>query len=100
LAKVYPSSATGFIGLVDEARGLHRFSKKKAVNVSFLTDQIDRWYERFQIAGVEIKDSLEDAEAIPVRAFVGYDPAGYFIEFDTFLKDPRNKRILEVLGQK
>lgn len=98
-AKLYPASTTGFIGLVDEARGLHRFSEKKAVNVSFLTDQIDRWYERFQAAGIEIKDILEDAEAIPVRAFVGYDPAGYFIEFDTFLKDPRNIRILEVLGR-
>ncbi len=100
LAKVYPASATGFIGLVDEARGLHRFSEKKAVNVSFLTDQIDTWYERFQDKGVEIKDPLEDVQTIPVRAFVGYDPAGYFIEFDTFLEDPKNRRIQEILGQK
>ena len=58
------------------------------------------WYERFLDNGVEIKDHLEDGATIPVRAFVGYDPAGYFIEFDSFLKDPRNIRILEVLGQK
>ncbi|NOR14220.1 MAG: hypothetical protein GQ544_00800 [Candidatus Aminicenantes bacterium] len=100
LAKIYPASATGFIGLVDEARGLHRFSDKKAVNVSFLTDQIDAWYERFQEKGVEIKDPLEDVQTIPVRAFVGYDPAGYYIEFDTFLEDPKNRRIQEILGQK
>jgi hypothetical protein len=96
-AKVYSSSSTGFIGLVDEAQGLHRFSEKKAVNVSFLTDQVDEWYKRFLEKGVSIKDPLEDASAIPVRAFVGYDPAGYFIEFDTFLEDPRNMKILRNL---
>lgn len=96
-AKVYSSSSSGFIGLVDEAQGLHRFSEKKAVNVSFLTDQIDEWYARFLEKGVTIKDPLADASAIPVRAFVGYDPAGYFIEFDTFLEDPRNTKILRNL---
>lgn len=25
------------------------------------------------------------------------DPAGYFIEFDQFLKDPKNQRILQLL---
>jgi catechol 2,3-dioxygenase-like lactoylglutathione lyase family enzyme len=100
LAKLYPSSPTGFIGLVDETRGLHRFSEKKAVNVSFLTDEIDAWYERLRSRGVLIKDPLEDSESIPVRAFVGYDPAGYYIEFDTFLEDPRNLRIREVITQK
>lgn len=97
--KVYSSSKSGFIGLVDEAQGLHRFSEKKAVNVSFLTDRVDEWYARFQEKGVSIKDPLEDASSFPVRAFVGYDPAGYFIEFDTFLDDPRNIRILELLRQ-
>jgi predicted enzyme related to lactoylglutathione lyase len=98
-AKVYSSSRSGFIGLVDEAQGLHRFSEKKAVNVSFFTDEIDAWYARFLEKGVSIKDPLEDASGIPVRAFVGYDPAGYFIEFDTFLDDPRNTKILSYLGR-
>ena len=40
-AKVYQGSHTGFIGLVDERRGMHRWSEKKAVNVSFLIDDID-----------------------------------------------------------
>jgi len=98
-AKVYSSSASGFIGLVDEAQGLHRFSDKKAVNVSFFTDQIDEWYARFLEKGISIKDPLEDASGIPVRAFVGYDPAGYFVEFDTFLEDSRNTKILEYLAR-
>jgi len=96
-AKVYSSSPTGFIGLVDESQGLHRFTPKKAVNVSFLTDQIEEWYEHLKKKGVNIKDPLEEMESIPVRAFVAYDPAGYFIEFDQFLPDPKNQRILELL---
>ena len=96
-AKVYSSSPSGFIGLVDEAQGLHRFTPEKAVNVSFLTDQIDEWYTQLQAKRVIIKDPLENLESIPVKAFVAYDPAGYYIEFDQFLEDPKNKRILEIL---
>ena len=96
-AKVYSSSPSGFIGLVDEAQGLHRFTPKKAVNVSFLTDRIDEWYAHLQTKGIKIKDSLEALESIPVKAFVAYDPAEYFIEFDQFLKDPRNQKILQLL---
>jgi hypothetical protein len=93
-AWVYSSSRSGFIGIVDESQGLHSFTEKKAVNVSFLTDRIDDWYARALELGVQIKDPLEDAMSIPVRAFVGYDPAGYFIEFDFFKDDPRNEKIL------
>ena len=49
---------------------------------------------------MKIKDPLENLESIPVKAFVAYDPAGYYIEFDQFLKDPKNKRILELLNKK
>lgn len=96
-AKVYSSSPTGFIGLVDESQGLHRFSPEKAVNVCFLTDQIDGWFAHFQADNVGIKDALEDLASIPVRAFVAFDPGGYFLEFDRFLEDPKNKRIEELL---
>ncbi len=96
-AKVYSSSTSGFLGLVDEAQGLHRFSEKKAVNISFFTDRIDAWYAHFQSLGIRIKDPLEDSASIPVRAFVAFDPAGYYIEFDLFLEDSRNSRILATL---
>jgi catechol 2,3-dioxygenase-like lactoylglutathione lyase family enzyme len=96
-AKVYSSSKTGFIGLVDETQGLHRFTQEKGVNVCFLTDQIDAWYSHFQAKKVKIKDDLEEMESIPVKAFVAYDPGEYFIEFDFFLEDSKNQRIRELL---
>lgn len=96
-AQVYASSPTGFIGLVDESQGLHRFTPGKGVNVCFLTDQIDDWYRHFQAKKVKIKDALEEMESIPVKAFVAFDPGGYFLEFDHFLEDPKNHRIRELL---
>jgi catechol 2,3-dioxygenase-like lactoylglutathione lyase family enzyme len=96
-AWVYSSSPTGFIGLVDEAQGLHRFSAEKAVNVCFLTDQIDQWYAHVVAKNVKIKDALEEAESIPVKAFVAYDPGNYFLEFDHFLQDSKNQRLRELL---
>ena len=96
-AKIYSSSATGFIGLVDESKGLHRFTPEKAVNVCFLTDRIDGWFRHFQAKKVKIKDVLEEMESIPVKAFVAFDPGGYIIEFDRFLENPENKRIRELL---
>ncbi|UCE40069.1 MAG: VOC family protein [Candidatus Aminicenantes bacterium] len=96
-AKVYSSSPTGFIGLVDESQGLHRYTAEKAVNVCFLTDQIDDWYRHFQTKKVNIKDALEEAGSIPVKAFVAFDSGGYFIEFDHFLEDIKNQRIRKLL---
>jgi hypothetical protein len=96
-AKVYSSSPTGFIGLVDESQGLHRFSKEKAVNVCFLTDRIDDWYAHLQAKNTRIKDELEEMESIPVKAFVALDPGEYFLEFDHFLESPKNQRIRELL---
>jgi predicted enzyme related to lactoylglutathione lyase len=96
-AKVYSSSPTGFIGLVDESQGLHRFSQEKAVNVCFLTDQIDDWYAHLQEKNTRIRDKLEEMETIPVKAFVALDPGEYYIEFDHFLESPENQRIRELL---
>ncbi len=96
-AKVYSSSGAGFIGLVDEAQGLHRFSEKKAVNVAFVTPELDAWRERFQKNGAVLRTPLQTAEEGRVRAFVGLDPAGYFLEFNWFAPGPENERLLELL---
>lgn len=96
-AKVYSSSGAGFVGLVDEAQGLHRFSEEKAVNVAFVTPELDAWQERLRANGVVIRTPLGPAENDRVRAFVGLDPVGYFLEFNWFAAVPENERILELL---
>jgi predicted enzyme related to lactoylglutathione lyase len=95
-AKVYSSSTSGFIGLVDESQGLHRFSEKKAVNVSFITERVDEWYAHLN-KKLKIKIPLKNLEENRVRGFVTTDTAGYIIEFDKFLKHQKNIQILEAL---
>ena len=76
-----------------EGVSLEEMQKK----IPFLTDKIDAWYSHFQAKKMKIKDTLEEMESIPVKAFVVYDPGEYFIEFDHFLEDSKNQRIRELL---
>ncbi len=98
-AKVYPASRTGFIGLVDGARGLHAATDEKAVTVALFTDDVDGWFEHMRgRPGFELRTPEILDESGRVRAFVGYDPEGYFLEWDTFLDVEGNERLLELLG--
>lgn len=99
-AKIYQASESGFIGLVDERRGMHQYTENKAVNVSFILNDIDGWfnyvneYKLFELRSNEISTGPEKK----YRAFVGYDPENYFMEFDTFYEHPDNSRLMEYLS--
>lgn len=96
-AKVYATSPTGFIGPVDGERGMHSWTEEKGVTVSFLTENVDSWFsylkdqETFELRHEEV---LQESM---VRVFVGYDPEGYFLEFDTFLDIEENEELLALL---
>lgn len=97
-AKIYQTSPTGFIGPVDESRGMHSFTEDKGVTASFFTTDIDPWFEylkdheAFELRTEEIMN-----ESDMVRVFVGYDPGGYFIELDEFLDVPGNEELIRLL---
>ncbi len=46
--KMYPVSPSGLIGLVDQSRGMHSWTQDKALTVSFLTEDIDGWFEHLK----------------------------------------------------
>jgi len=98
-AKVVPVSGTGHLGFVDGSRGLHQATEEKAVTVAFFTDDVDGWFAAlrnrpdFPLRTPEITDESER-----VRTFVGYDPEGYFLEWDTFLPVEENGRLLAHLA--
>jgi len=96
-AKVYSCSPTGFVGLVDESQGLHHFSEEKSVTISFISEQIENWYKHMLEQGVEMRCALSQSEAFPVKAFVTYDIAGYYLEFDWFPEHEKNKKLLSLL---
>ena len=99
-AKVYQGSRTGYIGLVDERRGMNRWSEKKAVNVSFIIDDIDGWFNTVKQRGAfPLRDTVVSDDASGrYRAFVGYDPEGYYMEFDRFRDHPQNQALMRYLG--
>jgi catechol 2,3-dioxygenase-like lactoylglutathione lyase family enzyme len=102
-AKVYPASTTGFLGFVDGERGLHEATEEKGVTVSFFTSALERWLthlgtvEGFSLRTAEITSEDVSGEDF-VRTFVGYDPEGYFLEWDEFVDIDGNQRLLEALG--
>jgi hypothetical protein len=65
------------------------------VTVSFFTEGLEGWLERVQeVPGFSLRTSEITSEGDFVRTFVGYDPEGYFLEWDTFLDVPANSELL------
>jgi catechol 2,3-dioxygenase-like lactoylglutathione lyase family enzyme len=97
-AKVVPSSSTGFLGFVDGTRGLHTATEEKAVTVAFFVEDVERWFDQMSaLPDFELRTSEITDESERVLTFVGYDPEGYFLEWDTFLDVPANARLLETM---
>lgn len=100
--KIHKVTNTGFIGLVDEKKGMHNFTETKAVNVSFILDDLEPWFkyvkenELFKLRS----DKVETGPETKYKAFVGYDPEGYYLEFDRFYKHPDNDRLMSCLEDK
>ncbi|MGE0814977.1 MAG: VOC family protein [Vicinamibacterales bacterium] len=99
-AKIYQASPTGFVGLVDERRGMHRWTETKAVNVSFIIDDLDGWFAYVKTNGSFVlrSEAVSRDEAGRYHAFVGDDPEGYFMEFDRFFPHPLNTALMGHLG--
>jgi lactoylglutathione lyase len=97
--KIYRVTPTSFVGLVDEARGMHRASDPKPVTLSFITDDLDAWYARLIERGVAMHHPLARSGRHPTRNFVAIDPEGYFLEFETFLDDPENACLRAALNE-
>ncbi len=96
-AKIYPIGPTAYFGLVDEQRGMHNFTEEKAVTLSLITDNLDAWYDYLQShGGIEIR-SAEISDTDRYRAFVAYDPEGYYLEWDTFKDVAENKAIVSAI---
>lgn len=96
-AKVYQTSPTSFIGLVDEQRGMHRASDTKPVAVAFVTPDVDAWHAWLVARRVRMRSAVADSKSLPIRGFTAYDPEGYTLEFELFRDDPQNAKIRTLL---
>lgn len=97
---VYQMAGSGFLGLVDGADDLHEATDENGVTISFLTTDVDGWFARARLwPGFELRTPEILNESDKVRVFVGYDPEGIFLEWDTFLDLDANARLLEYLPE-
>lgn len=97
-AKIYRVGPTGYFGIVDETRGMHSYTEDKGVTVSFITDDIDGWWDYLNSRDeVEMRhEAIEEEDRY--RAVVAYDPEGYYLEWDVFKNAPGNEALLEALA--
>ncbi len=95
----YQFSSSGFLLLVDGGDELHQPTEKNGVTFSFLSSDVDGWFDRstnwdgFELRTPEI---FNEGGGL-VRVFVGYDPTGKFLEWDTFQDAPENEALLNYL---
>ncbi|MGY6521935.1 MAG: VOC family protein [Mongoliitalea sp.] len=97
-AKVFQASQTGYIGLVDERRGMHNFTEKKGSSIAFVVEDLEGWYAYVQEQNPFPlhREWYEDAEK-RYEAFVGVDPGKYFMEFNRFIPHTQNEQLLKRL---
>lgn len=99
-AKIYPIGPSAYFGLVDESRGMHSYTEQKGVTLSFITNEIDSWFAFLNSRGdVEMRHE-EIVEEQPYRAFVAYDPEGYYLEWDVFNEVPENTALLQAINSR
>ncbi len=91
-AKIYPTSASGYLGLVESGKGMFIATPEKAVNISFFTTNIVAWFAHLHTKPdfTFRKDTIFEEEGV-VRVIVGYDPENYFIEIDEFPNVEKNR---------
>jgi predicted enzyme related to lactoylglutathione lyase len=83
--KIYRTSASGFVGLVDGNRGYHKASETKPMILCFRVPDVEAWHSRIVDKGIEIHHPLKNNEELKIRAFLFNDPEGHVIEIQSTL---------------
>ena len=92
-------SGTAYLRVSPLAEAGEDADAPKTATLSFVTDQVDGWYDYLKAAGLPMRSELRDATRHPTRGFVAVDPEGHLLEFERFLDDPRNSRLLDALAK-
>ncbi len=84
-SKIYEVTSSGYIGLVDEARGSHRANPVKPVQICLRVADVNAWHSYLVGQGVAITKEPRDVPALEIRVFVFNDPEGYQIEIQSVI---------------
>ena len=103
---ILTSSPTGYIGLVEDGIGIHNATHEKAVNVGFMTNNAQSWFDYlknqslFELRTKELFHEQDGQGNNLIDIVIGYDPDNYFIEIDEFLDLEFNNDIRHALDMK
>jgi len=81
--KIYRICAGAHVGLVDETRGMNKWTADKPVQLCIRVVDVDAWYSHVKSREVNGLSALFQNEALGMRAFVFNDPQGYQIEIQS-----------------
>lgn len=96
---LYRLSGTAYLRVSPRAEAGEDADAPKTATLSFVTDEVDGWYDYLKAAGLPMRSELKDATRHPTRGFVAVDPEGHLLEFERFLDDPQNSRLLDALAK-
>lgn len=78
--KIFQVSNSGYLGIVDEKRGMQNWHAEKTVQICLRVPEVLPWYEFCQRMSLPNLSKLSTNEALKIKAFVFEDPEGYQIE--------------------
>ena len=79
-SKIYRIGGGAHVGLVDQARGMHKSVPVKPVQLCIRVPDVAAWYGYAQAREVANLSKLFVNDKLGIRAFVFDDPEGYQIE--------------------
>lgn len=98
-AKIYHVIGGSYLGLVDERRGMHKYSEKKAVSVAFILADPEKWlgYNKANNVFTSTDKHLVTDKAFHVNKFTGADPEKYMLQFESYIPGNENKKLIQYL---
>lgn len=81
--KIYQICPGAHVGLVDETKGMNKWTPDKPVQLCIRVPDVDDWYAYAQDKELNNLSKLFVNDEIGIRAFVFNDPEGYQIEMQS-----------------
>ncbi len=78
--KIYRISESGYVGIVDETKGMHNWNEIKPVQICLRVPDVQAFYDYCQKAEVDELSEMFVNNELKIKAFVFNDPEGYQIE--------------------
>ena len=84
--KIYRIAPGAHVGLVDESKGMNKWTADKPVQLCIRVPDVDAWYAYATAQKLDNLSELFVNDSIGIRAFVFNDPEGYQIEIQSAIR--------------